>query len=575
MRSAHSFVSAFTSIGTVANGRPQSRTKAEIETGVLRVLRSPQVLNGLVLLGVGLRLWEYFLNRSLYLDEILLTRSIVGMPLRALLTKPLLMDQVAPRGFLLIERLVVTILGPSELALRLFPLLCGILSVILFRRLAERVLTGAGPALALFLFAIGVPLIRYGGDVKQYAVDITAAIGLLLLALDLREREATTKRLLLAGALGLVIVWFSQTAVLVMAGIGLGLAVDWLISRDRRAGRELLIMIPLWAVASMAAVVAGMRSMTPATREFMDDFWATGFYPRTLRVTEAPGWFWERLSSIFSDPTLLRYRWPTVFLIVAIVGVVALWRRNRSAALLLVGPFVVSMAAAVEHQYPFRGRLIVWLVPSALLAAAAGAEWIRAGASALHSSEGAPAGTAAGAALGAALMLAFLASPVRAMWEMPPPYDIEHWRALLSYLQSHRQAGDEIYVLPIQRIGMSFYGPSYGLQPQDWTTGVCSRDDTRAYIRDVDRYRGVRRLWVLSASTRPFRVARTSVQKYLNTIGVKKDSMELPSLTMTSVSVELYDLSDPARLQMASAESFTVAPMPDDPRPGCRDWLKP
>jgi hypothetical protein len=532
-----------------------------------RILSGAKVLNGLVLLGVGLRLWEYFFNRSLYLDEILLTRSIVGMPLRELLTKPLLMDQVAPRGFLLVERLVVTILGPSELALRLFPLLCGILSVILFRRLAERVLTGAGPAVAVFLFAIGVPLIRYGGDVKQYAVDIAAAIGLMLVAMDLREEEPTTKRLLLAGALGLVIVWFSQTAVLVMAGIGLGLAVDWLISRDRRAGRELLIMIPLWGVASMAAVIAGMRSMTPATREFMDDFWASGFFPRTMRVTEAPGWFWERLSSIFSDPSLLRYRWPAVFLIVAVVGVVVLWQRNRPAALLLIGPFVVSMAAAVAHQYPFRGRLIVWLVPSALIAAAAGAEWIRGRASALRSP--------VGPALGAALIMAFLASPVMAMWEMPPPYDIEHWRALLSYLQSHRQAGDEVYVFPLQRIGMSFYGPSYGLQPQDWTTGVCEQNDTRAYVHDVDRYRGVRRLWVLSAATRPFRVARASVLKYLNTIGVKKDSIELPSLTMTSVSAELYDLSDPARLQAARAESFPVQPMPNDPRPGCRDWLKP
>lgn len=553
----------------VAAGHERAGAGSKAEDGVRfgRILSGAQVLNALVLLGVALRLWEYFFNRSLYLDEILLTRSIVGMPLGALLTKPLLMDQVAPRGFLLVERLAVMVFGPSEWALRLFPCLCGVASVILLRRLAERVLTGAGPALALFLFAIGVPLIRYGGDVKQYAVDIAAAIGLLLLALDLREKEATTKRLLLAGALGLVIVWFSQTAVLVMAGIGLGLMVDWLISRDRKAGRELLIMIPLWAVASVAAVIAGMRSMTPSTREFMDDFWAGGFFPRTLQATKAPAWFWERLSSIFSDPSLLRYRWPAMFLIVAVAGVIALWQRSRPAALLLVGPFVVTMAAAVVHQYPFRGRLIVWLVPSALIAAAAGAEWIRGRASALHST--------LGAAFGAALMLAFLASPVMAMWEMPPPYDIEHWRALLSYLQSHRQTGDEVYVLPIQRIGMSFYGPSYGLQPQDWTTGVCEQNDTRAYIQDVDRYRGVRRLWVLSAATRPFRVARASVLKYLNTIGVKKDSVEFPSLTMTAVSAELYDLSDPARLQAASARTFPVPPMPSDPRPGCRDWLKP
>ncbi|HXP69918.1 MAG TPA: hypothetical protein VOA88_11585, partial [Candidatus Dormibacteraeota bacterium] len=180
-----------------------------------------------------------------------------------------------------------------------------------------------------------------------------------------------------------------------------------------------------------------------------------------------------------------------------------------------------------------------------------------------------------GAVLAAALMIAFVVPPGMAIEQMPPPYDIEHWRAVLSYLQNHRQPGDEVYVFPLQRIGMSFYGPSYGIEPQDWTTGVCSRDDSRAYIRDVDRYRGVRRLWVLSASSRPFRVVREAVRKYLNTIGVRKESVEFPSLTMTSVSLELYDLSDAGRMAAVSAESFPVAPMPNDPRPGCRDWLKP
>lgn len=86
----------------------------------------------------------------------------------------------------------------------------------------------------------------------------------------------------------------------------------------------------------------------------------------------------------------------------------------------------------MAHQYPFRGRLIVWLVPSALIAAAAGAEWIRGRVSVLH--------PPVGSALGAALIIAFLVPPVMALGQMPPPYDVEHWRSILSYLQSHRQA---------------------------------------------------------------------------------------------------------------------------------------
>ncbi len=154
-----------------------------------RLLRSPALMTSIVLLGAALRVWAYASNTSLYLDEILLTRNILDLPVSHLLTQPLLLDQVSPRGFLLVERLAVMIFGQGEL----------------------------------------IP----------YEVDVAAAIGLLLLALDVQEREASTKCLLLWGIVGFVVVWFSQASVLMMAGLGFGLALDWLISRDRRTTRAL------------------------------------------------------------------------------------------------------------------------------------------------------------------------------------------------------------------------------------------------------------------------------------------------------------------------------------------------
>ena len=97
-----------------------------------------RLLTALVLLGVALRAVAYFGNSSLWLDEILLSRNIIELPMRELLFAPLALDQVAPRGFLFVEKLAVIAFGPHELALRLFPFLCGIASVVLFRRLAWR-----------------------------------------------------------------------------------------------------------------------------------------------------------------------------------------------------------------------------------------------------------------------------------------------------------------------------------------------------------------------------------------------------------------------------------------------------
>ena len=517
----------------------------------------------LIVLGIAFRAWAYFSNVSLWLDELLVSRNILGLPLSHLLTKPLLLDQVAPRGFLLVEKLAVDTLGRNELALRFFPFLCSVVSVLLFHRLASRTLGGWGPAFALALFSIGIPFIQYGVEVKQYIFDATAAMLFLDLALALRDPGTTTKRLVLTGLAAFVIIWFSQASVVVMGGIGAAVAIEWLIDRDRRTARALLITIPLWAIASLVAVAAGLRSMTPSTREFMDDFWGTGFMPLPFTLTGTLRWLWAQSVSLFTDPTLLRYPLPLLFVALSFLGIVCLWRTRRDVALALLGPFALAVLAAAAHQYPLRGRLMFYLAPGVLVAIAAGAEQLRRWAATL------------GRPLGGVVAAAALAPPVIAFGNGHPPYEIENNRALYAYLQQRRQPGDVVHIFPLSRIGTLYYGERYGLKLGEWRTSVCDRNDTRAFVRDVDQYRGVRRLWLVSGGSRPYRSARAAVRDYLATIGVRRDSLVLPSLTREGIWLDLYDLSDTVRLRSADAASFPVAPMPKDPRPGCRPWVKP
>jgi hypothetical protein len=258
---------------------------------------------------------------------------------------------------------------------------------------------------------------------------------------------------------------------------------------------------------------------------------------------------------------LLRYRWPVVFVVVALVGVIVLWRRSRSLALFLLCQFAIAIVAAVAQQYPLRGRLALWFLPAALLAVAAGAEWIRTRVDSLHP------------IVGAIFLVALLVPPVIALAEAPPPYEIEHHKDFLSYLQKNRRPGDIVYVFPLPSIGVRFYGPRFGLQRSDWIASVCDRNETRAYIKDVDRFRGAPRLWILTGGSRPFRFARAAVLQYLGAIGKRTDLLSLPSSTYGSVTLELYNLSDPTRLSQVDAETFPAPPMATDPRPGCREWV--
>jgi protein involved in polysaccharide export with SLBB domain len=133
--------------------------------------------------------------------------------------------------------------------------------------------------------------------------------------------------------------------------------------------------------------------------------------------------------------------------------------------------------------------------------------------------------------------------------------------------------GDIVYVFPLPSIGVRFYGPRFGLQRSDWIASVCDRNETRAYIKDVDLFRGTPRLWILTGGSRPFRFARAAVLQYLGAIGKRTDLLSLPSSTYGSVTLELYNLSDPTRLSQADAETFPAPPMATDPRPGCREWV--
>src|SRR5947209_20397995 len=80
--------------------------------------------------GITVRCVQYLANRSLWLDESFLALNIVHRTFLQLL-QPLDYEQGAPLAFLMVERAAVQLFGNSEYALRLFPLVSGIVSLLL------------------------------------------------------------------------------------------------------------------------------------------------------------------------------------------------------------------------------------------------------------------------------------------------------------------------------------------------------------------------------------------------------------------------------------------------------------
>ena len=523
--------------------------------------RRDLVLLAIIALGVALRVWQYLADMSMWFDEFSIARNVGERSFAQLLTQPLAYEQTAPLGFLAAIDIAKNVFGPSDTSLRLFPFLCGIAALFLFRRVAERTLEGVAVPIAVGLFAISPPLLRYSAELKQYGGDVVAILVLTLVTLDLCTREPTLRRCLVAGGIGLLSVFFSQAAVLFLTGLGAALFARWAFRRDPATRQPVFVTVPIWACAAVGGLLVARHYMTAHTMEFMHMFWRLrlGFLPLPPTAAGSAIWTRDRMAQFFD--ALSGYPFPLLYTVLSVAGFFVLWRR-RDIALVLAGPLAVTFAAAVAQQYPFRTRLVLFLLPTLLLTAAASVKWLIDRASAVN--------PLAGVALGVVALI----PPLTAIVVSPPPYTVEPFKPVLAFVQSHRQPGDQIYVYSNSYEAIARYGSHFGMPPGSYVNGVCDEHSMLPFLADVDRFRGTPRVWIIGSSVPDFRPARRALGKYLSTIGVKRDSMSARSMPpMDPVSAELFDLSDTARLNLATAATFHVAP--DTLGAYCFDWVRP
>ena len=498
------------------------------------------------LAGIGLRVAQYIADTSLWVDEIGLVRGILDSNLVALLTQPLPFDQVAPKGFLLIQKLSVLAFGSSDYVLRFLPFLCSIVGLGAFWRLSTLMLPGIGALVAMLLFATAAPLVAFSGQVKRYSTDVCVALLLTLLAHHLISQQATPRLTWLAAAGGAALLWLSQPAVLVAAGLAVPIAF-WTRADSRRARlRSIATVLGAWGLSAAMVTGVGLASMSPSTRDYMRVFWADGFPPDSL--TEVVRWAWNNIRLLFgSAPAGLAYPWPALYAMLAAAGLAVLWVQQRRVAVLLLGPMLAALGAAVARQYPFSDRLILFLTPSMILAIGA---LIAAG----HRVAGRHSRPVA-----ALIALGLTAPALYPVVNTPPPYRIEHAKPVLAHLQENREATDAIYVYYGAAPVVSMYDVSFGLSRAQYAVGGCHRGDSHRYLEELDNFRGNARVWLVLTHSWIYR-EREDILAYLDAIGTQKERLIVASRVIgrpqTPAEAYLYDLSAASKLASAEASTF-------------------
>ncbi|HEY2428773.1 MAG TPA: glycosyltransferase family 39 protein [Acidimicrobiales bacterium] len=327
---------------------------------------------GAAVVGAAIRLEQYEWRRSLWLDEALIADNIVGRSFGGLL-HPLSGGQGAPVGWLWAERAAAIVLGDNEYALRLIPLMAGLLALPLIYLVARPMIGRWGAALATALLALSPAALRYSVEVKQYSSDLAIALALTVLAgraVRGRRRVDRGRALALWGLAGAVAVWCSHPAVLVLAGQATVLAAD----AARRRRRPDLWTTVAWSapwLASFAADwVVSLRRL--GEDSFLHHYWASGFGPDPFaRVGFGPlvSWLVHAPVRLMSDPAAMPVA--GVAALIALVGLAWIVHRRPAEGALLGLPLLVGLGAAAVGAYPLEGRMALWLLPLALILLAA------------------------------------------------------------------------------------------------------------------------------------------------------------------------------------------------------------
>lgn len=480
--------------------------------------------------GIVVRVVQYVWNRSLWADEAVLALNIVNRSFWGLL-QPLDYDQGAPLGFLMVEKLAVEVLGNNEYALRLFPLICGVVSLVLFYLLAKRFIQGWGIAIAVGLFASLRYLVYYSSEVKQYSSDVAIALFCSLLSLLLLSQKLGIYDVIILSLGGAIAIWFSHPAIFVLAGVGGSCFLLKLVRKEEIKLTNYLAIYSSWIISFVAFYFISIKNLS--SDEDLLTSWQKAFPSFPLDIM----WYLDAFGKFFYRPLGFNGPFDGLAIIIFVVGCIACYRRHKKALLIIVSPILVTFLASALQKYPFRSRLVLFLTPFVILLIAEGVDYIRR----QTKYKFAP-------IVSLVVLLLLLVPPaINASQLLVKPHLRGEIKPVISYIKTNQQPGDILYIYQRGKYQFMYYAEKFGYQKGDYIIGVDDLDkydgkklseaEWQRYKTDLDKLRGNKRVWLLFSHA-TVASENKKITSYLQTIGKQIDFFEQPGAF-----VYLYNLS--------------------------------
>lgn len=425
---------------------PRAERVPRLRTLVARVGRSvaERHVAWLVVLGMALRAWHYLRDPSIWTDEANLILNVLGKSFGELLG-PLSFAEAGPPLFLWIEKAVSLTLGDGLYALRFVPFAASCASMVLMPYIARRVVRPAAVGWVVLLFAVSDRLLHHACEAKQYAVECLTATILLSLYVGMRSWPLR-RQLLIYAALAPVLICLSYPACFLYGGLLVALLPAVWEEGKRSNSNSVAATVPGWRMPCGELTAYGLLTLSVAGSFLL-------VYLGPIRAQRCPEivqyWIgvrafadWGRLWtvplwSMTATLNMVDYFCRPVGHVLAplaLVGLVAMWRRSGAALVVLLAlPIALAYAASLGAAYPYGGwRVMVYALPSVVLLLA----------------EGVPSTLAwlerRGRWSRTALVLLLLAPAAKSLWRVAAPWRRADSQGAAQFVLAHRRPTDAI-----------------------------------------------------------------------------------------------------------------------------------
>jgi hypothetical protein len=444
---------------------------------IKQLLYSKKMLWTIIALGIIFRMVPYAANCSLWVDEAAISSNIVNRSFAGLLQQ-LDMEQGAPPGFLFLEKFATQIFGNNEFALRLFPLIFGILAIFLFVKVSNMTLNPLVLVSAIFLFVIHRTAINFAVETKQYSSDIFFALFIILATLKSSAEKITLNNFLLFGAAGVVSQLFSHASVFVMAGCGTTMIVASLIKKDYRRFRFYLSVSSVWLLFFGVLYFLLFRHF--ASNQAQQFFWTNAFMPFPPRSFTEIIWPFVKFYQLFKNPMGFTFAGLAVFLFIS--GGIYQYSRNKPFLLMLLLPIVFALIASAFHKYPFEDRVMIFTLPAFIILIVNGIYF-----AVLQVKKFKP--------IVAVVFLILIMGPmtVKAMIFVVKPQR-EEIKDVLTFMEKNIKNGDKIFVAYYAQRAFAFYKERFGLSSFEIILSNWNNTDNQ-YINEIKKLNNRGRVW--------------------------------------------------------------------------------